>query len=437
MASQTVEILRVGGSYGSFGSTCQKENNHRTCSSQPFNKPLMSLHKLAKGKKRLKRKMLELLAQIKGTVKEKEDFTLDESKLIMRELAAELSKVVQISNTSFLTRVSEDGSCQEERQDFILQWAEELKHSSQTRQTPAGEPTRDRRSDDPLDQQKPDKEQKLREARKALSEWAWTLKDMEQDSVCPDEDVCSVLQDLERQWKRGKLPNMLPVMDFLIWSMLQEQQEGSIVKQWLRNRQRFRSRVTLNRIPDLIWKWISKASAEITLDEQTANPSLVLSPDRKRVKMATIIESVFDPWCGYSPSSHKYDGWWCVQAKEGFTSGRHYWQVGVRGKAEWRIGVVRESAPRNGFATLNTKAGYWTLRLQLGELMAVTVPVIKLNQYPPSRLGVLLDIEGGQISFYDAEERRHIYTFNTNFDNSGKIYPVFGTIETDRELVIL
>ncbi|CAB1325863.1 unnamed protein product [Coregonus sp. 'balchen'] len=393
MASQTVEILRVGGSYGSFGSTCQKENNHRTCSSQPFNKPLMSLHKLAKGKKRLKRKMLELLAQIKGTVKEKEDFTLDESKLIMRELAAELSKVVQISNTSFLTRVSEDGSCQEERQDFILQWAEELKHSSQTRQ-------------------KPDKEQKLREARKALSEWAWTLKDMEQDSVCPDEDVCSVLQDLERQWKRGKLPNMLPVMDFLIWSMLQEQQE-------------FGNGFRKHQV------------AEITLDEQTANPSLVLSPDRKRVKMATIIESVFDPWCGYSPSSHKYDGWWCVQAKEGFTSGRHYWQVGVRGKAEWRIGVVRESAPRNGFATLNTKAGYWTLRLQLGELMAVTVPVIKLNQYPPSRLGVLLDIEGGQISFYDAEERRHIYTFNTNFDNSGKIYPVFGTIETDRELVIL
>uniref|UniRef100_A0A4W5PIQ0 Uncharacterized protein n=1 Tax=Hucho hucho TaxID=62062 RepID=A0A4W5PIQ0_9TELE len=305
MASQTDSILRVGGSCGSFGSNCKKENNHRTCSSQPFNKPLMSLQKLTQRKKSLKCKVLKLLAQIKGTDKEKEDFTFDESKCIIRELAAELSKVVQISNTSLLTRVNKDGSCQEERQDFILQWAEELKHSSQTQQTPAAEITRDWRSDDPPDQQKPDKEQKLREARKALSEWAWRLKDMKQDSVCPGEDVCSVLQDLERQWKRGKLPNMLPVMDFLIWSVLHEQQEGSIVKHWLRNRQRFRSRVTLNRVPDSIWNLILKASVEITLDEKTANPSLLLSTDRKRVKMSTIIEGVFDPWDGYSASSHK------------------------------------------------------------------------------------------------------------------------------------
>ncbi|XP_038859271.1 SPRY_PRY_C-I_1 domain-containing protein [Salvelinus namaycush] len=437
MASQTDSILRVGGSCGSIGRICNKENNPRTCSSQPFNKPLMCLHKFAQGKKSLKRKVLKLLAQIKGTDKEKEDFTFDESKCIIRELAAELSKVVQISNTSLLTRVNEDGSCQEERQDFILQWAEELKHSSQTQQTPAGKITRHRRSDDLPDQQKPDREQKLREATKALSEWAWRLKDMEQDSVCPSEDVCSVLQDLERQRKRGKLPNMLPVMDFLIWSIIQEQQQGSIVKHWLRNRQKSRSRVTLNRVPDSIWTLILKASVEITLDEKTANPNLLLSADRKRVKMATIIEDVFDPWDGYSPSSHKYDGWWCVLAKEGFTSGRHYWEVRVRGKAEWRIGVVRESAPRNGFANLNTEAGYWNLRLQLGELMALSAPVIKLNQSPPSRLGVFLDIEGGQVSFYDAEERCHIYTFNVNFDNSGRIYPVFGTIETDKELVIL
>ncbi|XP_071218566.1 E3 ubiquitin-protein ligase TRIM39-like isoform X2 [Salvelinus alpinus] len=434
MASQTDSILRVGGSCGSIGRICNKENNPRTCSSQPFNKPLMCLHKFAQGKKSLKRKVLKLLAQIKGTDKEKEDFTFDESKCIIRELAAELSK---ISNTSLLTRVNKDGSCQEERQDFILQWAEELEHSSQTQRTPAGKITRHRRSDDLPDQQKPDREQKLREATKALSEWAWRLKDMEQDSVCPSEDVCSVLQDLERQRKRGKLPNMLPVMDFLIWSIIQEQQQGSIVKHWLRNRQKSRSRVTLNRVPDSIWTLILKASVKITLDEKTANPNLLLSADRKRVKMATIVEDVFDPWDGYSPSSHKYDGWWCVLAKEGFTSGRHYWEVRVRGKAEWRIGVVRESAPRNGFANLNTEAGYWNLRLQLGELMALSAPVIKLNQSPPSRLGVFLDIEGGQVSFYDAEERCHIYTFNVNFDNSGRIYPVFGTIETDKELVIL
>ncbi|XP_041699391.1 E3 ubiquitin-protein ligase TRIM21 [Coregonus clupeaformis] len=438
MASQTAERERerIGGSYGSFGSIGKKkENNPRTCSSQPFAKPVMSLRKFAKVKEYLMRKTLELLAQVKGTDTEKDDFTFDESKLIIRELAAKLSWVVPIRNISLLC---EDGSCQEERQDFILQWAEELNQSPQTGQTPAGEITRDRRSEEPLDQQIPAKEQKLKEASKTLSNWARTLDGMEQDSVCLGEDVCSVLQDLERQWKRGKLPNMLPVMDFIIWSMLQEQpQEGSIAKQWLRNNQRSRSRVTLNHIPDSVWKWILKASAKITLDEKTANPSLLLSPNKKRVKMDTIIESVYNPWGHYEMTPKMYSGWWCVLGTTGFNSGRHYWEVGVRGKAEWRIGVVRESAPRQGFVDLSPKRGYWTLLLQLGQLMAVTSPVTKLNQSVPSRVGVYLDIEEGQVSFYDAEKRRHIYTFDVDFDVSEKIYPLFHTIETDRELVIL
>ncbi|XP_045563406.1 E3 ubiquitin-protein ligase TRIM39-like [Salmo salar] len=354
---------------------------------------------------------------------------------VIRELAPELSRVVQssqIRNISLLTRVTEDGSCQEERQDVILQWAEELNHSPQTGQIPSGKFTRDRRNEEPLDQQGPDKEEKLKEARKALSNWAWTLKGMEQNSVCPGEDVCSVLEDLETQWKRGKLPSMLPVMDFIICSMLQEQrQEGSIAKQW------FRSRVTLNHIPDSVWKWISKASDKITMDEKTANPSLLLSPDRKRVKMATIIESVYNPWDYYEMTPKMYNGWWCVLGTKGFNSGRHYWEVGVRGKAEWRIGVVRESAPRQGFFDLSPQRGYWTLRLQLGQLMAVTAPITKLNQAVPSKVGVSLDIEEGQVSFYDAAKRRHIYTFDVDFDQSEKIYPLFHTIETDRELVIL
>lgn len=176
---------------------------------------------------------------------------------------------------------------------------------------------------------------------------------------------------------------------------------------------------------------------DITLDPDTANPSLKVSRDRKRVKMDTIIESQHNPWDGYSRTLSQYDGWWCVQGAQGFTSGRHYWEVEVRGKNEWRIGVVRESAPRHGFVDLNTTAGYWTLRLQLGQLMAMTSPVTKLERSAPSRLGVFLDMEEGQVSFYDAQQKRHIYTFDADFGDAGKIYPVFGTFETDREIKIL
>jgi len=108
----------------------------------------------------------------------------------------------------------------------------------------------------------------------------------------------------------------------------------------------------------------------------------------------------------------------------------------VKKKHEWRVGVVKESAPRNGYVTMNTKTGYWNLRLQMGTLMALTEPVSKLNIQTPSKVGVYLDIEEGHVSFYDAEKRRHIYTFKTEFSETGNIYPMFGTVETDRALVI-
>ncbi|KAL0985601.1 hypothetical protein UPYG_G00159300 [Umbra pygmaea] len=419
MVSHTNE--RIGGSYGSFGNTYKKEENKRRCSSQPFNKPSMSFYKNRDG---LMGKVLKFL----GGDQEKDEFTLDESKCIIRGLASELKRVVKIRN-SLLTKVNDDSSCQEERQDFIIQWAEEIKLSTQTEQVPTGKIQRDKLHT----QQVPDKEQKLKEANKIVSDWASNLKNKEQDSVTPGEEVCSVIKDLESQWKRGKLPNMLPVMDFIIWTVLQEHPyEGAIEKQWLRRMECSRSKVNLNNIPDSVWKWILKASVKITLDINTANPNLTLSSDRKRVKMATIIEDIYNPW----DHCEMYCQWWCVLGSEGFTSGRHYWEVGVKDKSEWRIGVVKESAPRCGFTNLNTQAGYWTLRLQFAELMAVTTPITKLNHSVPSKVGVYLDIEEGQVSFYDAEKRHHIYSFNIDFDKSENIYPFFHTIETDREMVI-
>ncbi|XP_067116361.1 uncharacterized protein [Osmerus mordax] len=191
-------------------------------------------------------------------------------------------------------KACEDGSSVEERQDCILHWADEVKHSLLPEQMKE-------EHNQTTNDQMPDQELRLKEARKVLSDWAWSLNTREQDKVCLGEDVCSVLQDLERQWKRGNLPSMLPVMDFLIWSLLQEHEnEGSISKQWLTTKQRFGSRVALNHIPDSVWDWISKASDYITLDPDTANPSLKVSRDRKRVKMDTIIESQHNPWDGYS-----------------------------------------------------------------------------------------------------------------------------------------
>ncbi|XP_036401440.1 E3 ubiquitin-protein ligase TRIM39-like [Megalops cyprinoides] len=263
----------------------------------------------------------------------------------------------------------------------------------------------------------PTQEQKLKEAQLILDQWAWSLQSLPKGSVCPEEDVSAVLQELEKQWKKGRLPNMLPVLEFIMWSLIQDQsQQGYVPQLWLRSKQKFEN------------------GADIILDPKTANPDLILSSDRKRVKMNTIIESVHNPRDKCCRKPHKYDGWQCVLGTEGFTSGRHYWEVGVKGKTEWRIGVVKESAEHRVSIALNTQTGYWILHLQLGVLMAVTTPVCKLPQSIPSRVGVYLDIEEGQLSFYDVKRRCHIYTFNDSFTE--KVYPLFGTVETDREIII-
>ncbi|XP_047671043.1 butyrophilin subfamily 3 member A1-like [Tachysurus fulvidraco] len=192
-------------------------------------------------------------------------------------------------------------------------------------------------------------------------------------------------------------------------------------------------------IPKKVWKNLTRPSAKVILDPNTANPTLKLSEDGRSVRTKTHKEfhssqSIYEY---HRKSAQQYNGWMCVQAKEGYSTGRHYWEVDVKGKCDWRVGVVKESAPRSGFINLNTAAGYWTLRLQLGSLIALTEPITKLDQAPPAKLGVHLDVEEGQFSFYDVMTRKKIYTFNTEFRNCEKIYPVFGTVETDKPLRII
>ncbi|KAM9447868.1 butyrophilin subfamily 3 member A1-like isoform 2-T21 [Salvelinus alpinus] len=409
MKNWTAETLKDSQSLGSFGKSGGKVTHPYDCHSEPFGKPDLSFYQ---GPSRI------------TTLETSQSPSLDECKAIIRELATELHRISKYQDN--FTTSHEDGYSLAECQQFILQWAEELSilpkiSVGQSRSSPKA--LRTCWEDYEVEERTSPKEAegRLADAQCIVSEWAAGLQSRKQDSVCPGEDVCLVLQDLEGQWKRGKLPNMLPVMDFLIWTVLQEQpQEGSIPELWFKPKQRF------------------KHSVDILLDPESANPDFIVSNNQKRVRVGKIIESKHDPRDGHGHyrASHKYDGWWCALGTQGFTKGRHYWEVGVEGKTDWRIGIARESAPRRGFVELNTSTGYWTLRMQVSRLKALTVPAvdIKIPEHL-KKIGVYLDIEEGQLSFYDVVARSHIYTFNDTF--SEQVYPVFGTVETDRDLVIL
>ncbi|MBN3300211.1 A33 protein, partial [Amia calva] len=167
-----------------------------------------------------------------------------------------------------------------------------------------------------------------------------------------------------------------------------------------------------------VWKWLRKAAVDVTLDPNTANPYLFLSQDKKQVRDEDIEKNLPD-------NPERFDESLSVLGKEGFSSGRHYWEVEVGEKTEWTLGVAKESINRKGTMKLSPKNGYWTVVLRKGnEYKACAGPSVLLPLSPkPRKVGVFVDYEGGQVSFYNVEARSHIYSFSVKFTE--KLYPYF------------
>ncbi|XP_039356545.1 butyrophilin subfamily 1 member A1-like [Mauremys reevesii] len=160
-------------------------------------------------------------------------------------------------------------------------------------------------------------------------------------------------------------------------------------------------------------------AVDVTLDPDTAHPNLVLSEDRKRVRDG-------DKRQDLPNNPERFDYCVCVLGAEGFAGGRHYWEVEVGDKTGWDLGVCRETVSRKGEVTATPGDGHWAVVLRDGEYEACTsrtswtpLPV----SVRPSRVGIFLDYEAGEVSFYNVTDRSHLFTFTGTF--SGKLRPYF------------
>ncbi len=155
------------------------------------------------------------------------------------------------------------------------------------------------------------------------------------------------------------------------------------------------------------------------MDPETAHPKLFLSEDEKHAGYGETRQIVRDsPW--------RFDTCPSVLGKEGFSSGKCYFEVQVKGKTEWDVGVARESVNRKGIITLSPRNGLWTLWLRNGsEYKACDCLSVSLClKVKPQKVGVYVDYEEGLVSFYDVESRSHIYSF-TGQAFTEKLYPYF------------
>ncbi len=164
---------------------------------------------------------------------------------------------------------------------------------------------------------------------------------------------------------------------------------------------------------------------DVTLDPDTAHPKLILSDDGKQVRCGDIRQKLPD-------TPERFDYCVCVLGKEGFSSERCYFEVQVKLKTDWDLGVVRESINRKGTITLTPSDGYWTVILRNGdEYEACDDPLVSLSlRVKPHRVGVFVDYEGGVISFYDVESSSHIYSFTAQ-SFTEKLYPYFSPCPSD------
>ncbi|XP_067883031.1 butyrophilin subfamily 3 member A1-like [Heterodontus francisci] len=179
------------------------------------------------------------------------------------------------------------------------------------------------------------------------------------------------------------------------------------------------------------WKRICDCEVSVTLDVETANPELEVSEDLKSVRNT-------GTWRSLPDTEKRFTDWSCrcVLGSEGFTSGRHYWEVEVEGNRDWNLGVAAESVNRKDYVDRSLENGFWTIERVWDQFNINSSPRSHLpDDQIPGKVGIYLSYESGTVSFYDADTKSHLHTFTGN-KFSEKLYPFFQTWDLNKWLRI-
>ncbi|XP_045860548.1 butyrophilin subfamily 1 member A1-like [Meles meles] len=172
------------------------------------------------------------------------------------------------------------------------------------------------------------------------------------------------------------------------------------------------------------WRKEEFQAVNVTLDEATAHPSLLLSENRTRV---TWQESRQDQ----SSSTQRFDSLPCVLGQQHISSGRSFWEVKVKDAPSWDLGICLNNVTRKGRFTVSPPYGFWAIRFYNREYWALTSPetCLTIREIPYS-VGIFLDYEDRDVSFYNMTDGSHIFSF-TNNTFSGAVRPFFRLWSSD------
>ncbi|XP_073320709.1 E3 ubiquitin-protein ligase TRIM21-like [Pagrus major] len=215
----------------------------------------------------------------------------------------------------------------------------------------------------------------------------------------------------------------LPVKDWAKVSIRQPSYEGTVAGAVSQIKETLNKEIEKQLEAEL--KRVQQFAVDVTLDPDTAHPKLILSENGKQVDHGDVEQNLPE-------NAERFLYCVIVLAKQSFSSGRFYYEVEVKGKTKWDLGVVSASATRKGQIISSPEAGYWTLQLRNGnEYVALADPDVLLSvKSRPQKVGVFVDYEEDLVSFYNADTADIIYSF-TACSFTGKLHPFFSPCVND------
>ncbi|XP_052386151.1 myosin-11-like isoform X2 [Carassius gibelio] len=327
-----------------------------------------------------KNEMIDILEKQQGNMKSE----LEKVKNKNRELEAELkTKDQQLANTE--ARLKEINA---ENQDLILK-QKKLEKELQKATEEKNE----------LQKQISDLEKSLEAKKQELAKKDQKLQEKDNEIATLQKQYADTKAELNEE--KNKLNGVISENEKLKKNLTETQKKVAELEETLQKYER----------PTGVWP---------DLDANTAHRRLVLSRDVKEARPSLLPQSVPD-------TPERYDTAIAALGKDGYDSGKYYWEIGVTGKNCYVVGAARASAQRKGILTYGPSVGYWViLKKRASNLIAMADRNVQLKTGELSVIGVLLDFRNNKVTFYDAERKLEIFSFTGNV-LQGKIHPYIET----------
>ncbi|XP_030229062.1 E3 ubiquitin-protein ligase TRIM41 [Gadus morhua] len=168
-------------------------------------------------------------------------------------------------------------------------------------------------------------------------------------------------------------------------------------------------------------KRVQQYEKDVTLDPDTAHPLLIVSEDGKQVHDGGVEKTLPE-------IPKRFSCYPLVLSRQSFYSGKSYFEVQVKGKSSWRLGVAGQYIERKiktvwpiPFTTSNS---YWVISLHKNVFVFNGDPDVRLPlRAGLEKVGVFVDLNERLVSFYDVKARVIIYSA-TKCTFRGRLYPL-------------